>query len=183
VEPVYCPSDSGWAAANFATPDVSGKILFGAYNPALSLFGLVVPIVPIPGFIVRNTLLRVGLTLSGGADAAVMRPDSIRVLIGEKEFPPTSIEIWDCGLGDEPEQRKGCSPDKPIGRGFVTYEFHLHSPSEFSLVAQGLPRMEFHPTRRWFFENPIRGYSEGLCSDIGAGKKEAAEGLSSAAIL
>lgn len=163
VEPVACPSRSDWADASFTTPKVSGTIRLGAYNPKLVFVGLVVPIVPIPGFILRPLLLRAGLTLSGGADAAVVRPDSFRILIDAKEFAPTSIVIWDCGLGDEPEQRKGCSPDKLIGRGFVTYEFHLRAPSEFSVVAQGLPRIEYGSTPRWFSAGPLRALRLFIC--------------------
>jgi len=156
VEQIACRELYGWTAATVTTPDVHGRISFGPYGPTLVFVGLVVPIVPIPKFILRPPLFRAGLKLSGGADAMVVRPDSLRILIRSKEFAPTSIVIWDCGLGDEPEQRKDCSPDKPISRGFVTYQFHLRAPPEFSVVAQGLPRIEYVSTTRWFSDGWLR---------------------------
>lgn len=147
------------------TPDLQADIELKSYVPAIFFFGLLVPVIPLPGFIFPSDRLEVWVVLKGGTGS--VRPDSLRLRFDSTEYAPSSTRTT----------RVGWQPGQTLlvrHRDLITYRFQdLRAPrSRFTLTLDGLPPVDFAPALDWRFEyyrgnffGPPRVGHRAICSD------------------
>jgi hypothetical protein len=146
------PTGPSWAcAAKVHGADIDAVVRVWGYHHSALFVGIVVPFIPVvpfpfPYVAMGDEVLGVDISLESGTDAGVIQPDSLRVLLGGREFAARSIRVI-VAHGPEPP------PDQPLPattHALVAYEFDLASPRvPFSVVVRGLPRIDY--TSRFHF--------------------------------
>jgi hypothetical protein len=137
--------------AKIRTADVSAEIELETYVPSALFAGLILPLLPVPTWGLPRERLQLRITVSGESERALVEPESLRVVIGGREYAPTSLEVWDF-----PGNGETLPSDQPI-RGkedaSIRYNFrYLPSPREpFSIAIRGLPRIDYTLAHEWIF--------------------------------
>jgi hypothetical protein len=87
-----------------------------------------------------------------GSSLGIADPGSLRILLESHEYAATSLKCDD-NVAAENFKYVELPCDQPVRHGFAHYDFkYLISPREFSIVVQGLPRVDYHPKLHWIYE-------------------------------
>ena len=135
---------TGDCSTAVTTPDLQVGIELKGYAPVLSLFGPLVPVFPAPGFMYPSERLEVLVSLKDGTGS--IRPDSLRLRFGSKEYAPTTVHssslVW------QPGQTLSARH-----RDLMIYYFKSpRSPRrDFTITVDGLPPIEYSAGVGWHF--------------------------------
>ncbi len=135
----------GLGSARIRTSDVAATIDVGIYEPNWVFAGIVVPVIPVFWLGWINGVsehLRVTVQIDQSPDLAAFDSASLRVMIASQGHRANSVRVSQSYVPPATQ------------RIWLQYDFDdVASPYEpFSIVADGLPRIDYEPQRRWLFD-------------------------------